>query len=190
MSIDKRILKTKAGIKNAYMQLAVEKKPNKITITDISEKADINRSTFYLHYKDVKSVAADIEYELSAKISADLEAFDITDIYGSICRLFTNLTAALEETELLRQYLLFSKEAKYISERLKEIFIEAETKALKKARPAFDADGAVYQLTFTTAGVIESFLKWAHAENEVKPLDELIKETSVIVEFIFSKITA
>jgi len=45
-------------------------------------------------------------------------------------------------------------------------------------------------LTFTTAGVIESFLKWAHAENEVKPLDELIKETSVIVEFIFSKITA
>ncbi len=186
MSIDKRILKTKAGIKNAYMQLAVEKEPNKITITDISEKADINRSTFYLHYKDVKSVAADIEYELSAKISADLEAFDITDI----CRLFTNLTAALEETELLRQYLLFSKEAKYISERLKEIFIEAETKALKKTRPAFDADGAVYQLTFTTAGVIESFLKWAHAENEVKPLDELIRETSVIVEFIFSKITA
>ncbi|SUM34704.1 transcriptional regulator [Staphylococcus gallinarum] len=42
--------KQKAAIKSAFIQLLTEKDLEKITIQDITQRADINRGTFYLHY--------------------------------------------------------------------------------------------------------------------------------------------
>ena len=50
--VDRRIMKTKEAINNAFIQLMSERDFNKITINDISERANINRGTIYLHYTD------------------------------------------------------------------------------------------------------------------------------------------
>lgn len=49
---DTRIVRTKRAIKKALYQLSEEKSFEKISVIDITKKANINRSTFYLHYKD------------------------------------------------------------------------------------------------------------------------------------------
>ncbi|ALC83428.1 MULTISPECIES: TetR/AcrR family transcriptional regulator [Bacillus] len=49
---DRRILKTKAAINKAFLELFSEKEFDRITINDISERADVNRGTVYLHYTD------------------------------------------------------------------------------------------------------------------------------------------
>ena len=59
--IDKRILKTKNKLKSALVELLQEKKLDTITILELTEKASINRKTFYLHYKNIPSVLNDIE---------------------------------------------------------------------------------------------------------------------------------
>ncbi len=51
-NLDKRIIKTRKLIQSALTQLMKEKGFDKITVKDITEKAFINRATFYLHYKD------------------------------------------------------------------------------------------------------------------------------------------
>lgn len=63
MAIDKRIIKTQKAIKEAFMLLTMDKEIEKITVSDIAEKAFINRSTFYLHYNDARDVMQDIERE-------------------------------------------------------------------------------------------------------------------------------
>ncbi|QFF97791.1 TetR/AcrR family transcriptional regulator [Psychrobacillus glaciei] len=50
--IDRRIARTRQMIRDAFTQLIEEKGFEAITISDLTEKADINRGTFYLHYKD------------------------------------------------------------------------------------------------------------------------------------------
>jgi AcrR family transcriptional regulator len=50
--MDRRSVKTKKLLENALIKLMIEKGFDKITIKDITEEADINRGTFYLHYKD------------------------------------------------------------------------------------------------------------------------------------------
>lgn len=50
--MDRRSIKTKNLLENALIKLMIEKGFDKITIKDITEEADINRGTFYLHYKD------------------------------------------------------------------------------------------------------------------------------------------
>ena len=50
--MDRRIAKTKILLENSLIKLMIEKGFDKISIKDLCEEADINRGTFYLHYKD------------------------------------------------------------------------------------------------------------------------------------------
>ncbi|MGI8387627.1 TetR/AcrR family transcriptional regulator [Robertmurraya sp. P23] len=50
--LDRRITKSQVAIKNALIELMSEKSFDNITIQDISDRADVNRGTIYLHYSD------------------------------------------------------------------------------------------------------------------------------------------
>ena len=49
-------LTTKRAIGYAFKDLLKEKSFNKITITDIANKCDINRQTFYYHFQDIQDL--------------------------------------------------------------------------------------------------------------------------------------
>ena len=61
---DRRTLKTRKAICDALMGFLTEKELNKVTVQEISDKADINRATFYKHYLDV--------YDLYDKLEQDI----------------------------------------------------------------------------------------------------------------------
>ena len=50
---DRRVRKTKTQLENGLAGLLREKAINEITVTELTERVDINRSTFYLHYRDI-----------------------------------------------------------------------------------------------------------------------------------------
>ena len=67
-------IRSKTMIKEAMLELMVEKPFDKITITDIVKKADINRGTFYAHYDNtaevLKSISASVMDEIAAAFKA------------------------------------------------------------------------------------------------------------------------
>nr|WP_315024214.1 TetR/AcrR family transcriptional regulator [uncultured Aminipila sp.] len=50
-STDLRVVKNKKHIKEAFLELIQKYDYEKITVTELAEKAMINRKTFYLHYE-------------------------------------------------------------------------------------------------------------------------------------------
>ena len=48
--LDRRVVRTRKMLAAALLGLMQEKNFDEITITDITERADMNRATFYLHY--------------------------------------------------------------------------------------------------------------------------------------------
>lgn len=50
--VDRRILRSQEAIKRAFIELMSEKKFDHITIQVIADRANVNRRTVYLHYKD------------------------------------------------------------------------------------------------------------------------------------------
>lgn len=54
---------TRMLMKQAYMDLMKEKRTDRITVRDICERAEINRSTFYLHYPEPNALLIEIEDE-------------------------------------------------------------------------------------------------------------------------------
>ena len=62
--IDRRIVRSKRLLKYSLISLLNEKNFNDITITDIVNKSDLNRSTFYAHFRDKEELLDSIINEL------------------------------------------------------------------------------------------------------------------------------
>ena len=61
---DRRAIRTRKMVKKAFIELLERKSFHDISITDITEKADINRGTFYLHYVDKYDLLNKVEDEV------------------------------------------------------------------------------------------------------------------------------
>ena len=72
---DKRIRRTKKLLRQALARLMQQKDFPSITVTDVVREADINRGTFYAHYRDV--------YDLRDKIEAEMIG-DFRDLIADI----------------------------------------------------------------------------------------------------------
>ncbi len=69
----RRIQMTKALIRTALVELMGEKNFERITIKELCERADVNRTTFYLHYADQRSVLNDVKESVCRKTVAMID---------------------------------------------------------------------------------------------------------------------
>ena len=67
-------------IKQAFGELLNEKPLSKITVTDIVERADISRGTFYAHYLDVYDLYAAIQNNMIETLDYGLDTIGIEKI--------------------------------------------------------------------------------------------------------------
>ena len=66
MAETRRVRLTKRLMKDALLELMEEKPFAKISVTELCERADVNRSTFYAHYADTAALLAELEDEVLA----------------------------------------------------------------------------------------------------------------------------
>ena len=50
---DRRIQRTRKVLQDALIELILEKEYDKVTVQDVIDRANVGRSTFYSHYKDI-----------------------------------------------------------------------------------------------------------------------------------------
>lgn len=65
---------TRLLLKNAYLECMHHKQPGKITVKDICEAAQVNRSTFYLHFDEPNDILIALEDESIDQISEYLRS--------------------------------------------------------------------------------------------------------------------
>ncbi len=74
--MDLRIQRTKNAIKTAFLELRNKKSIEKITVTELTKLANINKATFYLHYSDIYDLSDEIENGLIDEILIDIQVVD------------------------------------------------------------------------------------------------------------------
>ena len=90
-----RIEKTKRSIYNAFIELRARKPLEKITVKELCEKAQINKSTFYVYYHDVYDLSDKIENEVISEVVKNLDNTEeiLTDPAGFAEKLFLGYSA-------------------------------------------------------------------------------------------------
>jgi len=122
LKVDLRVQRTKKLIRNAFVELLEEKELNKITINAITTKAEINRVTFYLHYKDINDLIDSMLNELIAELEKVL--LDKLDREYKTGDELTSLILLLEhiaENSRIYKVLLVTKNIPYFTPRLMDI---------------------------------------------------------------------
>lgn len=72
---NRRVKYTKMVIRQSLLELLETRPIEKITVTDICTRSDINRGTFYVYYADPYDLLTHIEQELFEKIQLALKRF-------------------------------------------------------------------------------------------------------------------
>lgn len=98
---DRRVRKTKKLLRQGLAKLMENKSINEITVKELVDEIDINRSTFYLHYTDIFDMLAKIEDELMDEIMdiitpitpfTEGSSSTMDGAYSHLAKLFTMLS--------------------------------------------------------------------------------------------------
>lgn len=78
--VDRRVRKTRRLLRECLIKLLQEKKIQDITVRELADMADINRGTFYLHYRDVFDLMEQIEQELMEEVEEVLTHHPVNEL--------------------------------------------------------------------------------------------------------------
>ncbi len=92
---DSRVRRTKRLLRQGLTELLQEKSIKKITVRELSERVDINRGTFYLHYKDIYDLVDCLEKELFDEFERILSKYTLTDLQTRPHKVFSDVCSFL-----------------------------------------------------------------------------------------------
>ncbi len=102
-SKDLRVRRTLTAVRKAFNELVLARDYREISITDLTEKAGINRKTFYLHYASLDDLVVEIEEEMAADILENIGTYAVSlDLNGCI----TNFYKYMESCNKVQKKLL------------------------------------------------------------------------------------
>lgn len=100
---DRRIRKTRAALKAALADLMMRKRVKDISVRELTDLADVNRGTFYLHYKDVFDLLEKTEDDILDEFKETLNAFDEKSVSDDATRFFESVyTLCLKNSDFIR----------------------------------------------------------------------------------------
>ena len=96
-STDRRVVRPRKAIREAFFKLMENQDYHKITIASVAREADIDRKTFYLHYRSVSDLVDEVIRDEAQKIVASCrEALRSDGDKGlDVSKLFQSISLAL-----------------------------------------------------------------------------------------------
>ena len=177
---DRRVRKTKAALRHGLAVLTQKKSIKEITVKELVEEVDINRSTFYLHYTDIYSMVAELESELLEEFKNAIDLYPPTHSEEEMCRFVEHISNILKDNREIYIALVrdnddisFIRQVEtFVSERIKKIFESGMVKNVYDVRYVFD---------FCISGGMGLFKHWLTDENALEPAHMAKITTDMVV---------
>ncbi|GAA1838075.1 TetR/AcrR family transcriptional regulator [Luedemannella flava] len=162
MALDRRVRRTRFAIHRALMDLMLEKGYEAVTVTEIIDRADIGRSTFYAHYTDKRDVLYASLDELAGFLRAHRD--DGEGLFGFSLAMFEHA----HEQRLLIRALLGRRGGTVVRDRIAYVIGELVREQLVAHNPA-----PAIPLDLLVAGVVGAYMallaRWADGDEPHTP---------------------
>lgn len=171
---DRRVAMTRRMLKDALIELLKEKDVYHISIRELCERADVNRTTFYKYYGSQFDLLADMENDLIAFITETLRNDE-----GNLENIITAACKYLEENiDFARLIINNNVDVDFP----KKIFsIDAvKSSAFKNMTGEDSRVPFEYAYNYCTAGVFSVFCSWINKDRR-EPPEELAEMISALL---------
>ena len=165
MKTDARIRYTLSAISRALLTLLREKPLRRIAVTEICALAEINRATFYNHYRDMFDLMANLQDEILSHIEETLRALEQPNASAKLTAFLTRMKKHHREFAVL-----FSENgdpafAARIAERIFEVHADFHA-GLFSALPE---DQRLFACDYMQQGSCAIFARWLKSGMKTPP---------------------
>ncbi|MBQ8993908.1 MAG: TetR/AcrR family transcriptional regulator [Turicibacter sp.] len=157
---DRRVRRTKQLIKQSLIELMHEKPFNEIKIKDITERADLNRGTFYLHYIDIYDLLNSIENEILETLEKLLLAYHSNTLQISCFDLLKEVFSYIETNRDLFEALLNSQVEEAFLTKLQALIKTLGLELMQTTYKDTSLPHYSYFLSFVLNGVLGVTEQW------------------------------
>ena len=177
-STDRRVVRTRKAIREAFFKLMENQDYHKITIASVAREADIDRKTFYLHYRSVSDLVDEVIRDEAQKIVASCrEALCSDGDKGlDVSKLFQSISLALAPDMTRSKRVLQHVSLQDVLDRLEaslvDVLMEDNVLGLRRDDPYVP-----YIVSFFCAGLVAVYRRWLIVDSEI-PLESLAGVTS------------
>ncbi|WP_239614822.1 TetR/AcrR family transcriptional regulator [Cohnella mopanensis] len=163
--LDRRILRTQQLIIDAFLSLCLEKEYGDIIIKDITERANVNRSTFYAHYNDKESLLRKItgdKLEELISLSSDISPSDYSPHFDVPDPYFVDLFEHLAAHKMFYSVMLGKVDAALFSDKMlaviRESFYQRIARISKDQKLLIPMDVLLDYISYSIHGIITKWL--------------------------------
>lgn len=153
MKQDRRIQKSKSALKQALLIIMKKKSFSKITIKELCDKANLNRSTFYANYQNINDILFDIYYDIYLDMSNFLQHLDYDYNIDYNIMQIKNIIDYLKEHQDSFQLLLANNENNMFEQQLTLFY-------MKKYVKDDSDDKERYQFLYHSIGSFTIICQW------------------------------
>lgn len=163
---DRRVIRTKAAIREAFLSLLQKKNAEEITVTELAREANIERKTFYLHYNNIGDIIDEIETVVIDMIAEGTKGLSVNSR-----EFFAALTGIMSEN--FDYFALIMKDPAYITyqNRSQNILRSALMEHYRKTTD-LDRDHLELYADFYAAGISSIYIHWMQYGQKLS-LDDL-----------------
>lgn len=182
--LDRRVRKTRRLLKECLTRLLKEKKIQDITVRELSEMADINRGTFYLHYRDVFDLMDQIKNELIEEVESVLAKHPVSELVVRPSLALSELFPLVQENAELISILIGENGDLNFVNHLKRLVREKCLKSWLDLKCPNDPDTLAAFSAFIVSGCVGTVQYWIESGMK-EPADQM---ASLTEEFILKGI--
>lgn len=173
-------IRSRKLIIQAFIELMQEKELEKITVTDIVKRADINRGTFYAHYQDTHAVIEQIGNDIISKLIEFLDEFQYNNFFRNPLPLLLNISRYLNEDVEFYRILINSSGAEMFLTKLKQIFVKYMENNSNVPENIKQSPEFYIHTNFFAGGIINLYQLWFRGEME-QSLEEIANDISKLI---------
>lgn len=178
-NMDRRVIRTKKAIRMSFIDLLKENEINDITVTDIANKADINRKTFYNYYNNVYELLDEIENEVTTSFEKILKEMENNQTVNNPSAVFINLTYIINNDIEFYNHLLAYHSHSHLVEKITFSLKKTLYTSLSKELSIDDYQLEI-MIDFIIGGIVSIYQSWFNHQ-ESCTIEQLSQATETLI---------
>lgn len=183
---DRRVRRTKALLIQALVTLLEARSFKDITVKDLCETADINRGTFYLHYKDIYDMIEQIEKDFMEQLEMMISSHTLEELNANPYMLIYDIFQFTSENASLCKTLLSQNGDISFLMKIKNLCLDRFIEVCNFSSHVEDRTRIEYSYNFIASGCIGLVESWLFSERSESPEEMAALANSIITSGIQS----
>ena len=178
---DRRVRRTRALLRQALTELLTERRDvRSITVQELTARADVNRGTFYAHYRDIYDMIEKTEQELFEELAALLDRYHPEELQRDLSPVLADVFRFVKKNQDLLPILLERQTADHFLMGLNRIIFD---RCLSRWAGVYNVGkdrGGIYCLEFVVSGMVGLVRSWIQLGFQESP-EEMAGTTAVLI---------